>query len=60
MINADTFMERNIQEVDSYIRLLNGRCINLNSTVELIKHAIKTNEDVGLMSYYAQNYQKIQ
>jgi len=59
MINADQFMERNLQEVDSFIRLINGRCINLNSTVELIKHAIKSNDDAGLMNYYALNHQKI-
>lgn len=38
MISADTFAERNISEVDSYIRLINGRCVNLSSSVELIKN----------------------
>ncbi len=38
MGNTDQFMESNISEVDSFIRLINGRCINLNSTVDLIKH----------------------
>lgn len=38
MINADSFMDKNVQEIDSFIRLINGRCINLNQTVELIKH----------------------
>jgi hypothetical protein len=38
MINADGFLDKNAQEIDSFIRLINGRCINLNSTVELIKH----------------------
>ena len=59
MISADQFMERNLQEVDSFIRLISGRCINLNSTVELIKHAVKSNDDAGLMNYYALNHQKI-
>lgn len=60
MINAEQFMERNLSEVDSFVRLINGRCMNLNSTVDLIKHATKTNDEVGLMSYYALNHQKIQ
>ena len=53
-------MDRNLQEVDSYIRLISGRCVNLSSTVDLIRHATKTNDDVGLMNYYALNQQKIQ
>lgn len=52
-------MERNLQEVESFIRLINGRCVNLNSTVDLIRHATKTNDDVGLMNYYAMNHLKI-
>jgi hypothetical protein len=30
MTNADIFVERNISEVDSFIRLINGRCVNLS------------------------------
>lgn len=30
MNNADMFMDKNLSEVDSYIRLINGRCTNLN------------------------------
>ena len=52
-------MDRNLQEVDSYIRLISGRCVNLSSTVDLIRHATKSNDDVGLMNYYALNQQKI-
>jgi hypothetical protein len=48
-------MERNLQEVESFIRLINGRCINLNSTVEMIRHATKNCDDAGLMNYYAVN-----
>ncbi len=59
MINADQFMEKNLQEVDSFIRLINGRCINLNSTVELIKHSVKSSDECGLINYYALNHQKI-
>lgn len=59
MINSDAFMEKNLQEVESYIRLISGRCVNLNSTVELIRHAIKTSDDVGLMNYYSNNQQKV-
>ena len=36
--NADVFLERNLNEIDSYVRLINGRNVNLNSTIELIKH----------------------
>jgi hypothetical protein len=42
MVNADSFMEKNYQEIDSFIRLINGRCINLNSTVDLLRHQLKT------------------
>eukprot|EP00347_Sterkiella_histriomuscorum_P002534 403367782 len=59
MINADSFMEKNLSEVESFIRLINGRCINLNSTVDMIRHATKSSDDVGLMNYYALNHQKI-
>lgn len=38
MQNADMFLEKNMSEIDSYIRLINGRNINLNSTIEVIKH----------------------
>ena len=37
MCNADMFMDRNIGEIESYIRLINGRCVNLNSTIDVIK-----------------------
>lgn len=30
MGNADQYMESNVSEIDSFIRLINGRCINLN------------------------------
>lgn len=53
MTNADAFMDKNVLEMDSYIRLINGRCVNLNSTVELIKHHLKTSDDLGLMTYFA-------
>ena len=52
-------MDRNISEIDSYIRLINGRTMNLNQTIELIKHQIKTTDDVSLMNFYAQNQHKI-
>ena len=59
MTNADMFMDKNLSELESYIRLINGRCVNLNSTIELIKHQLKTQDDAGIMNYYAQNHQKI-
>jgi hypothetical protein len=30
MSNCDGFLEKNLQEIDSYIRLIQGRCMNLN------------------------------
>ena len=36
MQNTDSYMENNLSEIESYIRLINGRCLNLNSTVEMI------------------------
>lgn len=60
MIGTDSFMDKNLNEVESYIRLINGRCVNLNSTVETIKHSIKNNDDVGLMNFYAINHSRIQ
>ena len=53
MQNADSFMEINILEIDSYVRLINGRNINLNSTIELIKTTIKTSDEVQLMNFYS-------
>ena len=53
MQNADSFMERNILEIDSYVRLINGRNVNLNSTIELIKTTIKTSDEVQLMNFYS-------
>ena len=49
MINTDTFMDGNMSELDSFIRLINGRCVNLNSTVDLIRHQIQSSDEVGLM-----------
>lgn len=60
MMSADSYMEHGVSEVDSYIRLVNGRCQNLNSTVELIKQQIKGSDEVGLMCYYSQNHFKLQ
>jgi predicted ATPase len=37
MQNSDSFLDRNLTEIDSYIRLINGRNVNLNSTIDLIK-----------------------
>ncbi len=28
--NADSYLERNIIELDSYVRLIQGRCLTLN------------------------------
>ena len=38
MTNVDVYLESNISEIESFVRLINGRCLNLNSTVDLIKH----------------------
>jgi len=46
-------MEKNILEIDSYIRLINGRSVNLNSTIELIKTQIKLSDEVQLMNFFA-------
>jgi len=34
MSNCDCFLEKNVQEVDSYIRLIQGRCMSLTQTSE--------------------------
>ena len=52
-------MQRSIQESDSYIRLVKGRALNLNQTIELIRQQVRTNEEVGLMQFYAENRNKI-
>jgi hypothetical protein len=41
MSNCDGFMERNIQDIDSYIRLIQGRCMNLTQTSEAISQTVK-------------------
>jgi len=38
MGDIDAFRDRNVAEVDSYVRLLSGRAVNLGQTVEYIKH----------------------
>lgn len=53
MQNADLFLEKNLGEIDSYIRLINGRNVNLNSTIELIKHQIQNSDEVELMGFYS-------
>jgi phosphotransferase system HPr-like phosphotransfer protein len=53
MQNADSFMDRNILEIDSYVRLINGRNVNLNSAIELITTTIKTSDEVQLMNFYS-------
>lgn len=59
MINADTYMDKNVSEIDSYIRLINGRCVNLNSTVDQIKTQIQQSDEIELMNFYSNNQKKI-
>lgn len=32
--NCDGFLEKNLMEVESYVRLIQGRCLTLNQTSE--------------------------
>lgn len=59
MQQADQFMQRQITESDSFIRLIKGRALNLNQTIELIRMQVRTNEEVALMQFYAENRNKI-
>ena len=59
MMGCDQYTDSQSNEIDSFIRLVHGRCQNLMSQVEMIKHSIKTNDEVGLMNYYSQSHQKI-
>lgn len=59
MMGCDQYMDTQTNEIDSFIRLVHGRCQNLLSQVEMIKHSIKSNDEVGLMYYFSQNHQKI-
>ncbi len=38
MAGADLFLDSNVSEIDSFVRLINGRCVNLGATVDAIKH----------------------
>jgi hypothetical protein len=60
MSSTDLFLDKNLSEIESFVRLINGRCINLCSTVELIQQQIQSTDEVGLMNFYAQNHYKIQ
>ncbi len=59
MGNADTFMDKNINEIDSFVRLIQGRCMALNQTSEQITNTVKISDEVNLLSYYASNFRKL-
>ena len=44
--NADTFLERNLIELDSYVRLIGGRCLTLNQTSEQLALTVKQADEV--------------
>lgn len=56
MSNADSFLEKNLLDIDLNIRLITGRCQNLSQTSESIYHTIKTTDEAGLLSFYATNF----
>lgn len=57
--NADNFLERNIIELDSYVRLIGGRCLTLNQTSEQLAMTVKQSDEVQLLSYYSNQFHKL-
>ena len=57
--NADTYLERNLIEMDSYMRLIGGRCLTLNQTSEQLAVTVKQSDEVQLLSYFSSQFFKI-
>jgi two-component sensor histidine kinase len=58
--NCDSFLERNLQEVESFVRLIQGRCMTLNQTSEHLTQTLKTLDEAQLLAFYAANYHKLE
>ena len=59
MGNADSFLEKHIVDIDSIIRLLNGRSMNLQSNIDVIRQQLGVQDEYQLLQYYSNNFQKI-
>ena len=57
--NADTYLERNLIEMDSYMRLISGRCLTLNQTSEQLAVTVKQSDEVQLLSYFSSQFFKL-
>ena len=51
---ADAQMERSLAEVDSYVRLVAGRSLNLNQTIELVRQQVSQSDEVQLLTFFAE------
>jgi hypothetical protein len=40
--NCDSFLEKNLGEVESFVRLIQGRCMTLNQTSEHLSQTVKS------------------
>lgn len=60
MSNADGFLEKQLLEVDSYVRLIQGRCVNLGQTADMLLQTVKASDECSLLGFFASNFLKIQ
>lgn len=58
--SCDQYLEKHLQEVDSFIRLIQGRCMNLTQTNDAIAETVQKSDEIGLLQFYAGSFVKLQ
>lgn len=59
MEKTDIFLQEHIQELNTYSRILQSKIISMNKTLDTINSNILRKDDVNLINFYSDSYNKI-
>lgn len=59
MDKTDIFLQEHLQELNTYSRILQSRIFSINKTIDTINSNIMRRDEVNLINFYAENFNKI-
>ena len=51
---ADAQLEKSLAEVDSFVRLVAGRSLNLSQSIEMVRQQVSHGDEVQLLTFFAE------
>ena len=51
---ADAQLDKSLAEVDSFVRLVAGRSLNLSQSIEMVRQQVSHGDEVQLLTFFAE------